>query len=267
MSFWGELKRRNIFKVGAAYAIVTWLLAQIASLAFPAFHMPQWTVTFVMSLLIIGFPLILLFAWAFEITPDGIKRTRRVPLEESITQVTGRKLNCILAVLLIVAVGYIIVLQFLINKPFVQTEAPSTVSEQIPADVDTEEVPKTIAVLPFTDLSPDSDQGYFVDGLIEELLNSLAKIPDLLVTARTSSFIFKASDKTAQEIAGILGVDHVLEGSVRKAGDKLRITAQLIRAADGFHLWSNTYDGELKDVFDVQEEIATAVANELNLTS
>jgi TolB-like protein len=131
---------------------------------------------------------------------------------------------------------------------------------------DVEEGPKTIAVLPFADLSPEKDQEYFVDGLSEEILNSLTKIPAFLVTARTSSFSFKGTDKTIQEIASILGVDSVLEGSVRKAGDALRITAQLISASDGFRLWSETYDRKLKDIFAVQEDIAKAVADQLKVT-
>jgi TolB-like protein len=179
--------------------------------------------------------------------------------------VTGRKLNYILVGLLIVAVGYIIVLQFIVNKPSVQTEVASTTDEQTSTVADVEAAPKTIAVLPFADLSPGKDQEYFVDGLSEELLNCLAKISGLRVTSRTSSFAFKNTDKTLQAVAGVLGVEHILEGSVRKAGDALRITAQLIRVEDDFHLWSETYDRELKDIFDLQEEIAIAVSNELKV--
>jgi TolB-like protein len=269
MSFWGELKRRNIFKVGAAYAIVAWLLAQIASLAFPAFHMPQWTVTFVMSLLVIGFPLILLFAWAFEITPDGIKRTRQVPLEESITHVTGRKLNYMLAGLLIVAVGYIVIDKVFVARRSVETETASNEKEQTSAVTNFEEAAKTIAVLPFENLSSDPEQEYFVDGLSEELLNCLAKIKALSVTSRTSAFSFKETTNTVQEIADVLGVDHILEGSVRKAGNTIRITTQLIRVADDRHLWSDQYDRELKnieDILSIQDDIAKAVSNELKVT-
>jgi TolB-like protein/Tfp pilus assembly protein PilF len=179
--------------------------------------------------------------------------------------VTGRKLNYVLAGLIIVLVGYIVALQFFIGKPPVQTKLASTLSEETSINVEVKDAPKTIAVLPFADMSPDKDQEYFVDGLSEELLNCLAKIQDLQVIARTSSFAFKGTDKTIQEIADVLGANHILEGSVRKSGNSLRITAQLIRAADGIHLWTETYDRKLEDIFDVQEDIATTVANELKI--
>jgi adenylate cyclase len=165
---------------------------------------------------------------------------------------------------IIVIIGALAIWNFYLRGPSI--EPASIEPEEAPIVVDVEKAPKTIAVLPFVDLSPEKDQAYFVDGLSEEILNSLTKIPDLLVTARTSSFAFKGMDKKVQEIANELGVAHVLEGSVRKAGNSLRITAQLARAADGFHVWSETYDRELKDIFDVQEDIATAVADELKIT-
>jgi len=259
MSIWGELKRRNVFKVGVAYAIVAWLIIEAVATIFPMIYLPEWTMTLVTVLIIIGFPFALLFAWAFEITPDGIKLTKEVPRAESITRLTGKKLNYILACLLIIAVAYIAFDNYYLDRRAVEPE-------QAPVISDVEEAPKTIAVIPFVNLSPDPDQEYFVDGLSEELLNCLSKIPDLLVTARTSSFTFKGTDKKVQEIANELGVAHLLEGSVRKDDNALRITAQLIRAADGFHLWSETYDRELKDIFAVQEDIARAVAAELKVT-
>jgi len=222
-------------------------------------HLPEWTTTFVTALFIIAFPFVLLFSWIYEITPKGLKRTKEVPLSKSITHLTGKRLNYIIMGLLVVALGY-----FVFDKYFIGHGAVETV--QAPVVTETAKTQKTIAVLPFTDLSPAKDQEYFVDGLSEEILNSLTKIPDLLVTARTSSFAFKGKDKTVQEIAGVLGVDNILEGSVRKAGNALRISAQLIRAKDSFHLWSNTYDRELKDIFAVQEDIASAVADELKVT-
>jgi TolB-like protein len=170
-----------------------------------------------------------------------------------------------LAGLLFVAVGYIVLDKVFISQRPVETEVASTVTEKEPVAVDVEEATKTIAVLPFENLSSDPEQEYFVDGLSEELLNCLAKIGGLRVTSRTSSFAFKGAGKTLQDVASVLGVDHILEGSVRKSGDSLRITAQLIRVEDDFHLWSETYARELKDIFDLQEEIAIAVSNELKV--
>jgi len=266
MSFWGELKRRNVYKVGVAYVIVAWLIIEAVATIFPVLQLPEWTVTFVTALLILGFPVALILAWAFELTPDGIKLTKEVPRAESITHLTGQKLNYIVTALLVVAVAFLIIDNYYLDRRAIEQALAPTETEQSPVVAEVKEAPKTIAVLPFVNLSPDPDQEYFVDGLSEELLNSLTKIPDLLVTARTSSFSFKGTDKKVQEIAKELGVEHILEGSVRKADNALRITAQLIRAADGFHLWSETYDRELKDIFAVQEDVAKTVANELKLT-
>jgi len=266
MSFWGELKRRNVFKVGAAYVIVAWLIVQVANTFFPLLSFPNWAVPLVAVLVILGFPLALLFAWAFELTPQGIKKTEHVSPEESITHLTGRKLDYILGGLLIIAVGYIVIDKAIVSREPLDAGMVPPVAEQTATAPEVKEEPKTIAVLPFTDLSPEKDQEYFVDGLSEELLNCLSKIPGLSVTSKTSSFSFKGANKTVQEIAGVLGVSHILEGSVRKAGNELRITAQLIRTADDRHLWSETYDRELKDIFDVQENIASAVADELRVT-
>ena len=259
MSFWGELKRRNVYKVGIAYAIVAWLIIEAVATIFPVLQLPEWSVTLITVILIIGFPLALIFAWAFEITPDGIKLTKEVPRTESITRLTGKKLNYILAGLLVIALAYIVIDKYFIVRHAIKTEQETVV-------VDVEEAPKTIAVLPFVDLSPEKDQEYFVDGLSEELINCLTQISDLHVTSRQSSFTFKGSDKTIQEIANILGREYILEGSVRKAGNALRITTQLIHASDDRHIWSETYDRELKDIFKIQEDIANNVADKLKLT-
>lgn len=257
MSFWGELKRRNVYKVGVAYAIVAWLLIQFSAIAFPHLGFPSWAVPFVIIIFIIGFPLALLLAWAYEVTPEGIKRTKEVPLSESITHLTGKKLNYILAGLLVLAVTYILFNKYYLEPRMIETKQVAVSSNIV------KEAKKTIAVLPFVNLSSDPEQEYFVDGLSEEILNCLAQIPDLTVIARTSSFSFKGNNKPVQEIASVLGVENLLEGSVRKAGNALRITAQLVKAVDGSHLWSETYDRELKDIFAVQQDIATAVASEL----
>jgi len=173
MSFWGELKRRNVYKVGVAYAIVAWLLIQGAAIVSPALQLPKWTLSFVIVILIIGFPLILLFAWAFEITPEGIRRTKEVPLHESITHITGRKLNYIVTSLLVLAVAFIMFDKFYIDRRATLTEQVSVSGEA--------KVKKTIAVLPFVNMSSDPDQEYFADGLSEELINCLSKISDLSV--------------------------------------------------------------------------------------
>lgn len=229
MSFWGELKRRNVFKVGVAYIIVGWLILQVASITFPALKLPGWVLTFVMVILIIGLPLALIFTWAFELTADGIKRTEQVPLEESVAHVTG--LN----------------------------------HSHLVSELDIKESRKTIAVLPFGDLSKEKDQEYFSDGLSEELINKLSQVKDLQVTARTSSFYFKDKNTDIRTIGETLGVTYLLEGSVRKSENRLRVTAQLIKAVDGYHLFSETYDRELKDIFFIQDEIAKAVTTALSV--
>jgi len=259
MSFWKELSRRNVVKVGIAYAVAAWLIIHPVDIIFPTLHLPEWTTTFVTALFIIAFPFVLLFSWIYEITPKGLKKTKDVPISKSITHITGKRLNYIIVGLLVVAVAFLLFDKYFIGRDTVETK-------QIPALSETVKAKNTIAVLPFVNMSSDPDQEYFADGLSEELLNTLAQIPDLTVIARTSSFTYKDSDKKIQEIANELGVDNVLEGSVRKAGNTLRITAQLVKAVDGSHLWSKTYDKELKEIFAIQEDIATAVANELKVT-
>jgi TolB-like protein len=259
MSFWKELSRRNVVKVGIAYAVAAWLIIHPVDIIFPILHLPEWSITLVAAILIILFPLVLLFSWVYEVTPKGLKKTKEVPASKSITHLTGKRLNYIITGLLVLVVVYFVIDKYFIGRGTVETKQATVVTE-------TPKTQKTIAVLPFEDLSPAKDQEYFVDGLSEEILNSLAQISDLNVTGRTSSFTFKGSNKKTPEIAYELGVESILEGSVRKAGNELRITAQLLRGKDGFHLWSKTYDRELKDIFAVQEDIATAVANELKIT-
>ena len=259
MSFWKELSRRNVVKVGIAYAVAAWLIIHPVDIIFPILHLPEWSITLVAAFLIILFPLVLIFSWVYEVTPKGLKKTKEVPVSKSITHLTGKRLNYIIVGLLVVALGYFVFDKYFISHGAVETKQTSVVTE-------TPKTQKTIAVLPFEDLSPAKDQEYFVLGLSEEILNSLAQIQNLKVIARTSSFAFKGKDKTVQEIAGVLGVDNILEGSVRKAGNDLRITAQLVSAVDGSHLWSETYDRKLKDIFAVQKDIATAVADELKVT-
>jgi adenylate cyclase len=269
MSFFNELKRRNVFKVAAAYIIVGWLLLQVSDTLVPALHLPEWFHSGVAFLLIIGFPLALIFAWAFEMTPEGLKKEKDVDRSQSITQVTGQKLNHALIGMLVLALGYFVIDKFLLDPGRDAAEIATAVQEshtQVSRAVESEAIDNSIAVLPFVNMSSDQEQEYFSDGLSEELLNLLAKIPELRVAARTSSFSFKDQNIEIPEIAQRLKVAHVLEGSVRKAGNQLRITAQLIKADDGYHLWSETYDRQLDNVFQIQDEIAVAVVDALKIT-
>lgn len=249
MSFFGELKRRNVVRVGIAYVVIGWLLAQVAELAFEAFAAPDWVLKTVLFVLLLGLPLALFFAWVFELTPEGIKLERDVDRSKSITPRTGRKLDLIIIAVLVVAVSFLLVDKFLINK------------SQAPASEIIATVSPSIAVLPFVNMSGDND--YFADGLSEELLNLLAQIPDLKVAGRTSSFVFKGKNEDLREVGNALGVTTVLEGSVRRSGERLRVTAQLINVADGFHVWSETYDRKMADIFDIQDDVAGAIANAL----
>jgi len=261
-----ELKRRNVVRVGVAYIIVGWVVVQIGQILFESFGAPDWVIKTVIVLIGLGFPFALLFAWAFELTPDGLKKTREVDVTSSITPKTGQKLNYVIIASLVIALGYFIWERQ--NYEMDDQSFPGAVaetSEQPATDevVTAETVRRSIAVLPFVNMSSDTEQEYFADGLTEEILNSLAKTPDLLVAARTSSFGYKDSTDTVPEIAAALGVDHVLEGSVRRGGETLRITAQLIRASDGFHLWSETFDRTMEDIISIQEEIAIQIATAL----
>jgi TolB-like protein/Tfp pilus assembly protein PilF len=258
-NFFAELKRRNVYKVAVAYAVVSWLLIQIATQVFPFFDIPNWAVRVVVLLLALGFPVALVLAWAFEITPEGIRRESEITPHESITHRTGRKLIGITIAVAVAAGG---MLAFQLLRPRLMTERIPAASPAAPDAVISE---NSIAVLPFLDMSQAKDQGYFSDGISEELLNLLGRIRQLKVPSRTSSFFFKDKQVEISEIARLLRVAYVLEGSVRKSGDQLRITTQLIRAADGYHLWSETYDRKMDDIFNVQDEIAGEVVKELKV--
>ena len=270
--FFDELKRRNVVRVAIAYVIFCWLVIQIAEALLPGFGAPDWIFKTLVLFLAIGFPLALLFAWAFELTPDGIRKTRDVSLAVSVTASTGRKLDFLIIGALVIALGYFVWdRQQLIDaatpaaEPVAATVTAKPVEEGPPDAQPAEAATKrrSIAVLPFVNMSSDAEQEWFVDGLTEELLNSLARTPDLLVAARTSSFNYRDSDKDIPEIAAALGVEHILEGSVRRSGDRLRVTAQLIRASDGFHLWSENYDRTMDDIIRIQEEVAIQIATAL----
>ncbi len=263
MSFINELKRRNVIRVAFAYAVAAWLLIEFSATTFPMLRLPEWTATFVTVLVIIGFPLALIFAWAFELTPQGLKREKDVDRSQSITHITGRKLDFIIMAVMALALVYFVYDKFLLEPT---GDEPAVTATKQPADpARSERSELSIAVLPFVNMSSDPEQEFFSDGISEELLNMLAQIPGLRVAARTSSFQFKGMNPDIAKIADTLNVAHILEGSVRKSGTKLRITAQLIKADDGFHLWSSSYDRELDDIFAVQDEIATAIIEALKM--
>ena len=220
-SFFTELRRRHVFKVAATYAVTGWVVAQVAEFLLESFLAPEWILQALIIVLILGFPIAVVLAWAFELTPDGVQRDN--PIDEVPSPAIARQ----------------------------TAELPKIFPDQ------------SIAVLPFADMSPDRDQEYFSDGLTEELLNLLAKVSGLHVASRTSAFSFKGKQEDIRDIADKLCVKHVLEGSVRKSGDQLRITAQLIKARDGYHLWSETYNRSLENVFAIQDEIARAVVEAL----
>ena len=268
MSFYTELKRRNVFKVAIVYSAVAWLLLQVSDTLGPALHLPEWFVSAVIFLLILGFPIAIIFAWAFDLTPEGLKReTKADPAAPEAGQ-TGRKLNHIVVAALVLALSYFVIDKVVFNsgRDTAGTSTADQVAQQQPAEIESANADNSIAVLPFVNMSSDEEQEYFSDGLSEELLNLLARIPELKVAARTSSFSFKDKDLAIPEIASRLKVAYVLEGSVRKQGNQLRITAQLIQADNGYHLWSETYDRQLDNVFQIQEDIAIAVVDALRIT-
>jgi TolB-like protein len=275
LSFFGELKRRNVFRVGIAYAITAWLIAQIAGLAADSFGAPAWVMKMIITMLILGAPIALVMAWAYELTPGGLRRESGIEPGQSVAKANASKLDRTITIALVLAVAYFSYDKFVLgpDRDAALLESASLqIAEAMPpaGPATTEPAPldqsPSIAVLPFVNMSSDVEQEYFSDGLSEELLNLLAKIPELQVAARTSSFSFKGKNLEIPEIATRLKVAHVLEGSVRKHGNQLRITAQLIQADNGYHLWSETYDRQLDNVFQIQEEIAIAVAEALKIT-
>ena len=250
--------------------VVAWLVVQVLQVLLESFGSPDWVMKTVIVLLATGLPFVLVFAWAFEMTPEGLKRENEVDRSKSITSATGRKLNNAIIGILVVALGYFVYDKFVLeaSREAALVEATKQeVTEQIETMPQTvAETNNSIAVLPFVNMSGDQENEYFSDGLTEELLNSLARIKELKVTGRTSSFAFRGKNTDLREIGQTLGVAHILEGSVRKAQNRVRITAQLIKAEDGYHMWSDTYDRELDDIFAIQEEIAKQVVTELMST-
>ncbi|HLF29401.1 MAG TPA: hypothetical protein VI566_00035 [Xanthomonadales bacterium] len=277
MSFFEELKRRNVFRVAIAYVITAWLLLQLSDIVLDNIDAPTWLMKAIMLLLAIGLPLALVFAWAFELTPEGLKKEKDVDRTQSIAHQTGHKLDRTIIVILALALGYFAWDKFSTPQDVIpanagiQTEGSETASaEGLAADGAANQAKaqqKSLAVLPFVDMSPAKDNEYFTDGLTEELLNILAQIKGLQVAGRTSSFAFKGKTEDLREIGGKLNVNTLLEGSVRKDDQRqrIRVTVQLINVADGYHIWSDTYDRNLEDIFAIQEDIAQQVAEALKI--
>jgi TolB-like protein len=271
MTLFQELKRRNVVRVGIAYVLAAWLLLQVVDFVLDAIGAPGWILQVFLLAAAIGLPVTLVFAWVFELTPEGLKREAEIDRSQSITGETGRKLDRVIIATLALAVAVLLADRFINHVPVVPPAASAVTSpDTAPAVPDAapaapDPAQPAIAVLPFVNMSADADNEYFSDGVSEEILNVLARIPELKVSARTSAFSYKGSDATIAQIARELGVSHVLEGSVRKAGNQVRVTAQLIEAGNDFHLWSETYDRELTNIFAIQDEIAQAIAGALKV--
>jgi len=276
MSLIDELKRRNVIRMAGLYLVGSWLIVQVTGTLLPVFDAPSWVLKTLVGLLAVGLVPALIFSWVFELTPDGIKRDAEVEPNRTVAVQTTRRLDRMIIAVLLLALTYFGFDKFVLaprheasliaSMTHVDQEALKTSgNNSAPARSSDAIDRKSVAVLPFTDLSPAHDQEYFSDGMAEEILNALAQVKDLKVAGRTSSFFFKGKNEDLRAIGKTLGVANVLEGSVRKQDDKVRITAQLIQASDGFHLWSQSYDGDLRDVFELQERIARAITDQLKV--
>ena len=274
-SLFTELRRRNVFRVGVAYVVAAWVVAQVADLVLENIGAPPWVMQSLLLVMSIGFVAALIIAWAYELTPEGIKREKDVVRDDSITHHTAKKLNIITIGLVLVAIGLLLGDRFfwthsspepaipVADNVAVGSQPATTTQESTANTAPDAAAENSIAVLPFVNMSSDKEQEYFADGISEEILNALVKAEGLQVSGRTSSFSFKGKDANIQEIGRALNVAHVLEGSVRKQANQVRITAQLIKADDGFHMWSETYDRSLENIFDVQDDISRHVTKEL----
>jgi TolB-like protein/Tfp pilus assembly protein PilF len=253
-NFFAELKRRNVYKVAVAYAVVAWLLIQAASILLPTFEAPAWGMKVLVLVILFGFPVALIFSWAFEITPEGIKLESAIELNKSIARRTGRKIVAVTIALAVVAAG-LFVFQILRTPPSMLADAKRMLAQAVPG--------KSIAVLPFDNLSRDPDNAYFCEGVQDEILTRLAKVADLKVISRTSTQHFKSTPEDLPAIAKQLGVAHILEGSVQKSNDQVRVNVQLINAMTDAHLWADTFDRKLTDIFVVESDIAKTIAETL----
>jgi TolB-like protein len=261
MSFFSELQRRNVIRVAVGYAVLSWVVLQIMDVLAPALRLPEWTITLVALLLVLGAIPTLIVSWVYEMTPEGLRKESEITPDESITAHTAKKLDMAVIALLVAAIAIALLQPDIAPAPTAAEVAASAEASEAAAIPARDEA---IAVLPFADLSPNSDQAYFADGISEEILNLLAQHADLRVIARTSAFQFReAAD--LREVGRALNANRILEGSVRTAGTRVRITAQLIDTETGHHIWSDTYDRELNDIFAVQDEIAGAITSELGI--
>ncbi len=260
-----ELKRRNVLRVGAAYVVAGWLVIQVVETIFPAFGFGDAALRLVTIVLAIGIIPAVVFAWAFELTPEGLKKERDIDRAQSITPQTGKKLDRIIMVVLALSLGYFAVDKFILSDSREASIAKAARQEGRAEALVESYGDQSIAVLPFIDMSPQGDQEYFSDGISEELLHLLAKIPELRVISRSSAFSYKGKDFKLTDVARDLNVTNILEGSIRKSGNQIRITAQLIEARSDTHLWSETYDRPLENVFAVQDEIAEVVVEQLKI--
>lgn len=246
MALLAEIKRRRVGKVAIAYGAVAWAVTEVASVVLPALYVPEWAMTFLVIFLLVGFPIAMVLAWVFDVSATGIERTEPLPGAPPQMQFRTRAVFGVVVLVAMTGLGYL-----LYERGLGRAEAAGS--------------PSSIAVLPFANLSGDAGKDYFSDGMSEELLNLLARIPGLKVAARTSAFAYKGRNVDVREVGKELGVETVLEGSVRQSGDRVRITAQLIDAETGFHVWSETYDRRMADIFAVQDEIATAIVYKLKI--
>lgn len=267
MGLFAELKRRNVIRVGIAYVLVAWVVLQIIDFLLELTDAPSWVLQVFFITAAVGLPVVAVLSWIYELTPEGVKLEKDVDRSSTITPETGRKLDRTIIAMLAMVIVLLLVGQFsglsigpretpesAVATSELVTDSEPEVSEQVEKDTR-----PSIAVLPFVNMSSDPEQEYFSDGISEEILNSLAGVEALKVAGRTSSFVFKGRNQDLREIGEALGVEHILEGSVRKQGDQVRITAQLIKADDGFHLWSDTFDRSLEDIFAIQDEIANRI--------
>ena len=252
-NFFSELKRRNVVRVAIAYAVVSWVALQLVDVLDEILTLPEGFGKAVLIILLIGAPIVLVFSWAYEVTPEGVMKTADVDQSKSVTHGTGQKINKLIIGGLVLAVGFLLYDKFMLSPD--QQVIPEAQAAQT-----------SIAVLPFVNLSSDKEQEYFSDGISEEILNVLVRVEGLSVASRTSAFVYKGQDRNISDIATELNVDHVLEGSVRRSGDTIRITAQLIDGKTDRHLWSETYDREFSDIFKIQDEISSAIVQALKET-
>ena len=256
-NFFAELKRRNVYKVAVAYAVASWLLIQIATQVFPFFEIPNWAVRLVVLLLIAGFPVALIFSWAFEITPEGIKRESEIPSDKSIARHTGRKIVALTIALAVLSAG-------LLAYQFWGAKRPAAAEKKVINETSAAVPEKSIAVLPFDNLSDDKSNAYFAEGIQDEILTRLSKIAALKVISRTSTQKYKSAPVNLRDIGSQLGVANILEGSVQKIANAVHVNVQLIKAATDEHLWAESYNRKLDDVFGVEGEVASAIADQLN---